>query len=148
MPVKGRLKAVVRCDSLNPSFDGSHIQMAAKLSHQSRAEPRPWQQRRSTWWPSECRARDNPQTTHAWESGRERRMLLKEGSPHPTPKTQPFLWDLSSAGAKMPWLCESQCRELDSSCAGTKSYLTSLKLPLVPGMSVGNSSGVLLPHDL
>lgn len=29
-----------------------------------------------------------------------------------------------------------------------QSHLTSLKLPLVPGISEGNSSGVLLPHDL
>lgn len=27
-------------------------------------------------------------------------------------------------------------------------HLTSLKFPLVPGISVGNSSGVLLPQDL
>lgn len=28
-----------------------------------------------------------------------------------------------------------------------QDYLTSLKFPLVPEMSVGNSSGVLLPQD-
>lgn len=37
---------------------------------------------------------------------------------------------------------------LNTTAPWLQSYLTSLKLPLVPGMSEGNSSGVLLPHDL
>lgn len=39
-------------------------------------------------------------------------------------------------------------REAMAAGVGGGAHLTSLKLPLVPGMSEGNSSGVLLPHDL